>query len=182
MTRKACRRKRYPLINPIQMAMEGAAITPDDVLDRLRLLELSAVEAFTHGRATVDDWRTVADVLNVAETMARAGVGPEVLEVCVRVQDGLTQARERYGRTGRMGLSGPAIRDVRDLVQYHDLQRASVSRSEYERHIATTANRIRSAPSDRRRGVELTPVAPEKPIESLSRRVDIATAGGNDHG
>lgn len=47
MTRKHCRRKVYPLVNPIARAMEGAAITPDNLLDKLRLQELSAIDAFT---------------------------------------------------------------------------------------------------------------------------------------
>lgn len=58
MTRKHCRRKVYPLVNPIARAMEGAAITPDNLLDKLRLQELSAIDAFTRGKATrATGWR-----------------------------------------------------------------------------------------------------------------------------
>lgn len=153
MSRKQCRRKHYPLVNPIITAIEGAAISADNLLDRLRLVELSALDAFTTGRATVADWKSIADLLNVAETMARYGVGPEVLEACERVQDGLSEARERHERTGRMGLSGPAIQAVRDLIEYHDLQRTSISRGEYERLIQKTRDRIRSAHPDLKRTV-----------------------------
>ena len=142
MSRKQCRRKHYPLVNPIITAIEGAAITADNLLDRLRLVELSALESFTTGRATIEDWKSIADVLNVAETMARAGVGPEVLEVCQRVEAGLDESRDRHRRTGKMGLSGPAIQAVRDLAEYHDLQRTSISRGEYEKWIVKTRNRI----------------------------------------
>lgn len=153
MSRKVCRRRHYPLINPITMAIEGASITPDNLLDRLRLLELSALESFTTGRATIEDWKSIADVLNVAETMARAGVGPEVLEVCQRVEAGLDESRDRHRRTGKMGLSGPAIQAVRDLIEYHDIQRTSVSRGKYEALIQKTRDRIRSAHPDLKRTV-----------------------------
>lgn len=145
MSRKQCRRQHYKLVNPITMAISGAAITPADVLDKLRMVELSAIESFTHGRATKADWKALADMLNVCQTMATGGVGPEAIEVCDRAQEGLAESRERYERTKRMGLSGPAIQAMRDLAEYHQLQRTSVSRGEYERWIQKTRNRILSA-------------------------------------
>lgn len=145
MSRKHCRRKHYELVNPITLAITGAAITPDNLLDKLRMVELSAIESFTHGLATKADWKALADMLNVAETMARGGVGPEAIESCERAQAGLAESRERYERTKRMGLSGPALQAMRDLHEYHDLQRQSVSRGEYERWIQKTRNRILSA-------------------------------------
>lgn len=144
MSRKQCRRRHYPLVSPVQMAIEGACITPDSILDQLRLYELSALEALVTGRAEVIDWCAIADVVNVAETMARSGIGPEVLEACARVQAGLTEARERHVRTQQLGLSGPAIREVRDLLEYHHLQRTSVGRGDYEKIIQKTRDRIRS--------------------------------------
>lgn len=62
-----------------------------------------------------------------------------------RAQAGLSDAHDRFKATGRMGLSGPAIQAMRDLAEYHDLQRQSISRGEYERWIRKTADRIRSA-------------------------------------
>ena len=43
--KKQCRRKIWSKINPIEHAIVGAAITPDDLLDKLRLIELSAIES-----------------------------------------------------------------------------------------------------------------------------------------
>lgn len=40
-----------------------------------------------------------------------------------RAQAGLSDAHDRFKATGRMGLSGPAIQAMRDLAEYHDLQR-----------------------------------------------------------
>jgi hypothetical protein len=43
-----------------------------------------------------------------------------------------------------MGLTGEGIKAIRDVIEYHDLQRSSISRSEYERLIRLTSSRIKS--------------------------------------
>jgi len=43
-----------------------------------------------------------------------------------------------------MGTTGPGLQAMRDLFEYHDLQRSSISRGEYERHIQSAINAIRS--------------------------------------
>ena len=45
---------------------------------------------------------------------------------------------------GRMATNGPGLQAMRDLAEYHDLQRCAVDRSTYERAIVKTASRIRS--------------------------------------
>jgi hypothetical protein len=149
MSRKKCRRKHYRLVNPIEMAIFGAAVTDKSIVDHIRLRNLSAIDAFAKGVATPDDWRTVADYLNVAETMAKGGIGPEVLEPCQAVQEALGEAHRRYKECGRLGLSGPEIQALRELHEFHDLQIQSVTRGEFEQWIERTANRIRSAHPDR---------------------------------
>lgn len=148
MSRKVCRRRHYALVNPIQCAIEGAAIAQPELLDRLRLVELSAIESFAKGQATPADWRAVADFANIAETMAGAGVGPEALAAVQAVDAALCDAHARHAKTGRLGMTGPQLQALRDLHEYHDLQRTSIARSEYERYIELTANRIRSSHPD----------------------------------
>ena len=143
--RKQCRRKHYALSNPIALAIAGACITDDGRLDKLRLLELSAIDAFARGAATVDDWRTVADLTNLAQTMCEMGIGPEVLPAAVQVESVLGESHERFKATGRMGTTGPGLHAMRELQEWHHLQRTAVARSVYERAIERTHNRIRSA-------------------------------------
>lgn len=145
MSRKKCRRKVWALIDPIAHAIAGAAITDTASLDKLRMLELSAIEAFAKGRATPDDWRALADMLNVCETMARDGIGPEALEPCTQAQEALGHAHARHKAGKPLLFTGLELNAVRDSFGYHDLQRSSISRSQYEQAIAKTANRIRSA-------------------------------------
>jgi len=143
--RKKTKRKVWALIDPIQHGIIGAAITQRDKLDKLRMLEYSALEAMTKGHGTVTDWRTLVDVLNLSEMMARNGIGKdEVMPICQKAQDALHQAAERYQNTMKMGLSGEGIQAVRDLIEYADLQQSSISRSEFERYIQKTINFIKS--------------------------------------
>lgn len=143
--RKKVKRKVWALLDPITHALTGAAITQRDKLDKLRMLEYSALDAITKGKGTIHDWRTLVDVLNLSETMARNGIGKdEVLPVCQKAQEALHQAALRFQSTKRMGLSGEGIQSIRDLIQYADLQQSSISRSEFEKYIQKTKNYIKS--------------------------------------
>lgn len=144
MSRKRTIRRHWALLNPIQHAIEGCAITPDAALSNLKLRELSSLDAMVHGRGGLQEWSDISAAMNLCETMARGGVGPEALPYCQTVEKDLIAAARRYESTGAMGLTATGIEATRAMLEYHDLQRKSISRGEYERFIQTTANRIRS--------------------------------------
>jgi hypothetical protein len=104
----------------------------------------AALEAITKGMGTIQDWHTLTEVLNLSETMARGGVGPEVLPVCEKAQTALFKAAERYNSTMRVVLDGEGIKAVRELIEYADLQQSSISRSEFERYIQKTRDYLKS--------------------------------------
>lgn len=145
MSRKACKRRHYPLVNVISLAITGCSISSEDDLDKLRLRELSAIESFAKGTATPNEFRDLADMLNLAETMANMGIGPEALEACAAAQSALLAAKVRHDKLGRLGMTGEGLQSLRDLYAYHDAQRMAVDRSQYERAISKTRDRIRSA-------------------------------------
>lgn len=142
--KKKCRRKIYQLVNPIEFAIKGAAVAEKQKLDKLALVELMAIESLVKGQGTVNDWRVLVDMMNVSEVMGRNGIGPEVLPVCEEVQKYMVEAKERYEKTGKMGLSGPGIKAIKELFAYAELQRSSIPLSEFERMIDKTVNYIRS--------------------------------------
>ena len=146
--RKRKHRKHYALINPIFHAIEGAAITDEETLQKLRDNEFKAIEAFRLGFATRDHWELISEVCNLTESMARAGIGPEALVATTAAEMALKDAYERYVRTGKMGATGPGLMAFKDVYEYHDLQRQSVARSVYERHIEMVSNKIRSKSPD----------------------------------
>ena len=142
--RKRTKRKMWNLIDPTVHAIIGASITQRDKLDKLRLLEYSALDAMTKGSGTISDWRTLVDVLNLSEMMGKSGVGPEVLPICEKAQESLHKAALRFQETKKMGLDGQGIKAIRDLIEYADLQQGSISRSEFEKYIQKTKNYIKS--------------------------------------
>ncbi len=142
--RKRAVRKVWQKVNPIEYAIRGAAIPPRDELDRLLARELSSLDDLTHGRASLQQWYDLAAVVNLCETLAHEGVGPEALQPCHDAQEALIDAAKRFTKTQRMGLTGPGIQAVREVIEYHDLQRASIPRSQYERAIRLTTARVKS--------------------------------------
>lgn len=147
MTRKRCNRKVWPLLtDPIRHAIEGVSLTPQALLDRLRLAELSAIESFARGNATPDDFRTLADVLNVCETLCRQGIGGVDAQAAVDAgHAALLAIKARHDRTGRLALAGPELAALRDLHAWHDAQREAIPRAAFERATQKTHDYIRSA-------------------------------------
>ena len=142
--RKRTKRQQWKLIDPLRHAMLGAAITESRVLDKLRIRELAALDAMSKGMGTIVEWQELADMMNICEVMASQGIGPEALPHCEQAQQALTEAAKRFEKTKRMGLSGLGLKAIREVYEYHDLQRSSVPRSVYEQMIVKTRNRIKS--------------------------------------
>lgn len=142
--RKRCRRRVWSTnINPIAHAIAGACITDTGSLNELRKNELKALENMKAGTAGVQDWQILVDMMNISEMMGRNGIGPEVLDHCEIANEALHRAAKRYEATKRMGLTGEGLRALGDIMEYHDLQRTSVSRSKYEKMIEKTRNYLK---------------------------------------
>lgn len=142
--KKKTKRQHWKLIDPLRHALLGAAITESRVLDKLRIRELAAIEAMSKGNGTTVEWQELADMMNICEVMGSSGIGAEALPHCQQAQEALTEAARRFEKTGRMGLSGVGLQALREVYEYHDLQRSSVPRSVYEQMIVKTRNRVRS--------------------------------------
>jgi len=143
--RKRCIRRHWAHMDPIALAIAGATVASQVDMEKLRLRDLTAIDNFSTGRATLNDFRDVCDIVNLAETMAGMGIGPEVLPVCQAVEQTLLVLKDEFEVRGCMPIWPDETRTLRDLYEYHDLQRSSIDRSTYERAIAKTRNRIRSA-------------------------------------
>lgn len=142
--RKRCRRRVWSTaIDPIAHAIAGACITDTGSLNELRKNELKALENMKTGTAGVQDWQILVDMMNISEMMGRNGIGPEVLDHCEIANEALHRAAKRYEATKRMGLTGEGLRALGDIMEYHDLQRTSVSRSKYENMIEKTRNYLK---------------------------------------
>ena len=148
MTRKPRRARWAANPHSLTATVTGVLPTPENLLERQRMTELQAIEAFAKGYATPDDFRVLCDVLNVAETFARYGIGPEVLQTCEEVQDILLLCKEQFDDGEAITVHPSELEALRTLYALHDLQRQCVDWAWYCRLIEKTANRIRSAHPD----------------------------------
>lgn len=148
MSRKQCKRKVWKLIDCVSHAIAGAGITTDDCLDQLKSKEQAAIEAMRTGKATVYTWQELVDMNNLCQVMARSGIGPEALPDSMMAEIELKHAAKRFEATGKMLLTGTGLRAINEVLEWHHIQRTAVSRSEYERMIEKTRNKIRSRSKD----------------------------------
>lgn len=142
--RKSCKRKIYALTNPISMAIEGACITEESRLKQLSDRELQSINEMMTGKATLRTWQDLVDMNNVCQTMGRDGIGPECLVDCMMAEIELKASAKRYEKTGKMGLTAQGIKSIKEVHEWHSLQRKSISRSEYEAQIKKTLSKLRS--------------------------------------
>lgn len=146
--RKQTRRKIWDTsLCPVTHAIAGAAIADKESLDILRKKEDGSMEAFRNGSATKQDWNNINAVVRLAESMADAGIGPEVIVHCKIAEMHLLEAQERFKRIGKMGSTGLGLQSFQDIIEYHELQRTSVARSVYEKHIKRITDMLRSRSS-----------------------------------
>lgn len=144
--RKRTRRKIYASedTNPLLVALMGASMVDKESLDKLRFGELSAIESISKGQGTLWEYRLLADMLNICERMAENGIGPEALQACEAFNEELASMAERYEKTKKMGFTGQGLSLAREVYEYHDIQRQSITRAQYERMIKKTKDYIRS--------------------------------------
>lgn len=140
--RKRTKRKVYESTNPVEIAIAGARITDEARLQFLRDIEGGSLSAFRNGSATKDDWHKINTVVRLAESMAAANIGAEVMVPAKIAEMHLLEAYERYERIGKMGSTGLGLQSFQDILEYHELQRTAVSRSVYESHVNSVRNKI----------------------------------------
>lgn len=144
--KKRTKRKIYASedTNPVLVALMGASMVDEESLNKLRFGELSAIESISKGNGTLWEYRLLADMLNICERMAENGIGPEALGACEAFNEELAGMAERYEKTQKMGFTGQGLHLAREVFEYHDIQRQSITRSQYERMIKKTNDYIRS--------------------------------------
>jgi hypothetical protein len=146
--RKQTRRKVWSTnINPVSHAMAGASITDAESLNILRAKESGSMEAFRNGSATRHDWNNINAVVRLAESMAAANIGPEVMVHCKIAEMHLLDAQDRFKRLGKMGSTALGLQSFQEIIEWHELQRTSVARSVYEKHIKRVTDMIKSRSS-----------------------------------
>ena len=117
--------------DPVAYAIQGARLTPQAAVLRQRGMELEAIDAMATGKADQNTWGILHAMVILSETMGKAGVGPEALPAAGAALAALDESWGRFAATRRMGITGPGLQALREVFEYLDLQRQSVSLREF---------------------------------------------------
>lgn len=136
------KKKRVPRVirNPITEAIRGCQPIGGKDLTDLRRVEIKAIDALTQGTATRLDWEWIADVFNIAECMAKDGLGTEVVAVAAEAQVVLAKVSVRAKTEGKLYLTPDESWTLREAWEYHDLQRRCLTLNEYRRYLKRVAD------------------------------------------
>ena len=134
----------WQAVDPVAHAITSASVLQGEARDKLSMVELSAIDAFTRGAAGLQEWSELANVGNVAQTLAGQGIGKEAMPDLHAAEEALIDAAKRFERTGRMGLTGPGLQAVRLMVEWHDAQRDVITVKQYREALRLTKARIQS--------------------------------------
>ncbi|WP_447639563.1 hypothetical protein [Pandoraea norimbergensis] len=104
-------------------------------------LSFNAVQG---GYATEEAWSQLACSMNIAMLLAEQGVGSERLGDIRCAQDALMRAKARGERTGKWGLDGDGIRDLRAAITAHDAQMATASKAQVQHAISEMHRRMKA--------------------------------------
>ncbi|MFD0669705.1 hypothetical protein ACT80S_18445 [Ramlibacter sp. MAHUQ-53] len=89
-------------------------------------------------RPTEDDWRVVADAVNLMETVVREGIAEDASGLLDDAVGAMARAGERFGATGVIRLDGEGIQAVRSvLADYSELLDLLPARTMYRVHRLT---------------------------------------------
>lgn len=132
--------------SPWEKAVRGAAVMPVQARNKLRLADLSSLEAITHGKGRMQDLRILIDACNIAQCLAcDFGIGgEEVKESITRAEMAILQCAARFERTQRFGLTGQALQDLREMLDWAQAQREVTSRSTYLKAVDLLTARVRA--------------------------------------
>ncbi len=112
--------------NPVLVAMANAAPITDERNNAWLREENEAMDAMALRRGSNLHWNRLVRMANVSEVMAKTGIGVEVIPVAAEAQVVLAQVHERCKPTGKWEMSMDEIHVMRELSEYHNLQRTAV--------------------------------------------------------
>lgn len=143
MTRKSTKRRIWtPNPNMVGRVISGVAMVSARNIDRMRLIELGQIDALQKGMGTWQDIVGMRDMMNVTETIADHGIGPEALPACAAAQDAILAIIARYEKWQKVQTTDAEIQALREVHQYADLQRQSVQVVDFERFVRITRARL----------------------------------------
>lgn len=151
MSRRARARKAYtpkPVhLNAIERAITGAALLPAAEVSSVKInLNLSLL-TFGRGIACAQHWASMADALNVAESLAAGSIcSDEASRQKIQAgQEALAAVAQRQQAGGSWTLYPAELAALDAALWLHGVQLDHASHTEYERALDHTRQRIAAA-------------------------------------
>jgi hypothetical protein len=143
--RKHTRRRPLPLVNPVELAMRGAALlTPDERRAALNP-SLAAMADMGCGRGRGAQWRELADALNLSEALMELQIAPNLRPDVEAAQAALGELMKRAQLLHRWVLRGPEMTALRTGLWVYRVQLEHCTVGELERAVTTVRNRVAQA-------------------------------------
>jgi len=137
--RKSCKRKHWntsPGFSAVAHAIIGACAINDEVLQDIRIRELSAIQSMQDHAGTEQDLYDVLALYSMSVVMAENGVGKfEVMPVCDQARTAIANLIKRFEKWGKFDARESEITILRELWDWHDAQRKSIPRSDYDKYL-----------------------------------------------
>lgn len=141
------RRPRPVHLNALQRAINGARKLSQEDVQLLRSGMRQAFDDFGRGVRCASHWLTMADALNVAESLCDMGICSDDASR-QRVLDGqavLATVRMRFGERGTWALRAAERQQLDDALWLHGVQLEHCSLREFSSAVDRTAERVRQA-------------------------------------
>lgn len=128
-------------------AITGASKLPADDVARVKAGLACAFQEFGCGREPYRHWCCMADAINVAESLADAGICSDVgsLDRIQHAMNVLGNVMRRHQAGGSWTLHADERQQLDDGLWLHGIQLEHCSFSEYERAIQDVRNRVSQA-------------------------------------
>jgi hypothetical protein len=104
----------------------------------------TALKAFTNGVAEKVHFDTLASTVDLTMMMSKSLFEMAYWEEINYARDAMIRCRERFARTGKLGLDGEALNAIKFVIQLHDEQLSQVTGAEVLAFMKARANHIRS--------------------------------------
>lgn len=87
--------------------------------DQLEMMERQFVEAFAGGYATAEHFDSLADMRNLLTIAAAHIDDATALAMCDAMRIPMGNIRDRFAKTGRMGVTGDELTLMREFVTFY---------------------------------------------------------------
>lgn len=116
----------------------------DERIGRLEIGIRTSLEAFVDGVAKKDHFDTLASTVDLSMMIDKTIFGSVFFDHINLSRDAMIRCRERFARTGKLGLDGEGLNALKAAIEIHAEQLKQVTGAELLKFLKTREQHIRS--------------------------------------